>query len=264
VNAGSQVTPDQAKAIALMHQRDWFYHYSLPDGSATSSYLPAGVEAIHTTRLAMLTPVLDAFLRERDGQQVAALDIACHQGYFTLELARRGLSDVYAIDNRSGHLSDTALVARAYGCNNVRTGQFDIEDARAQEIGGRYDIVLMLGLIYHVENPIRILRLARALCRGICVIETQLVPNMNGLVDWGSWQFQRPMVASFGIIDETDETHGPEASAHGICVTPSYEALLWCMRKVGFTRIEKMVVPTGGYEQLATGKRVMVVGYNDN
>ena len=30
-----------------------------------------------------------------------------------------------------------------------------------------------------------------------------LPTNMTGVVDWGSYQFQRPLVASFGIIDET-------------------------------------------------------------
>ena len=74
-------------------------------------------------------------------------------------------------------------------------------------------------------------------------------------------QFQRPLVASFGIIDETAETHAPEASTTGICVTPSYEALLFLMRKLGFSRVDRVPVPEGGYEQLASGKRVMVVGF---
>ena len=63
------------------------------------------------------------------------------------------------------------------------------------------------------------------------------------------------------IIDESEETHGPEASAYGLCLAPSFEALVLMMLRAGFTRVERIAVPIGGYEQLAAGKRVMVVGY---
>jgi hypothetical protein len=257
----SPLSESQHAALAAVQSREWFYEFDLPDGTRTQSYLPEGVAGIHTTRLSMLDSALAPMFAERSAGSLSAIDIACHQGYFTTHLARQGLKDVLAIDNRDQHLADTRTVAAAYGCNNVRTAKFDVEDVRASEIGESFDIVLMLGLIYHVENPVRILRLAKALCHGVCVIETQVVPNLTGVVDWGSWRFQRPMVGSFGIIDETAETHGPEASYHGICVTPSLDALLWCMHKVGFTRVARIAVPPDGYEQLASGKRVMVVGY---
>lgn len=260
----SNLSPAQRDALVKVRQRAWFYEFDLPDGSCTQSYLPAGVEAIHTTRRDMLEAAIAPTIASRGAANLRAVDIACHQGYFATHLARAGFRDVLAIDNREQHLADTQLIATAYGCDNVRTARFDVEDVRATEIGETFDVVLMLGLIYHVENPIRILRLAKALCSGICVIETQVVPNLTGVVDWGSWRFQRPMVASFGIIDETAETHGPEASYHGICVTPSVEALVWCMHKVGFARVERVAVPADGYEQLTSGKRVMVVGYTSH
>jgi tRNA (mo5U34)-methyltransferase len=255
------LSQDQCDAIAMVHQRSWFYDFALPDGSRTHSYLPEGVADIHVTRREMLATALARGLGEKPVAAMSAIDIACHQGYFSLQLAQAGFGRVLAIDNRDSHLADTDLVSRAYGYRQIVTARHDVEDVRASEIAETFDVVLMLGLIYHVENPVRILRLARALCRGMCIIETQVVPNMTGVVDWGSWRFQRPMVASFGIIDETEETHGPEASVHGICVTPSYEALVWCMHRVGFQRVERVVAPAEGYEQLTSGKRVMVVGY---
>ena len=54
----------------------------------------------------------------------------------------------------------------------------------------------MLGLLYHVENPVGALRLARALTRRACVIETQVTPNMTGVVDWGAYTFQRQWSAA--------------------------------------------------------------------
>ena len=240
--------------------RRWFYEFDLPDGRRTQSYLPAGVEQIHTTRLEMLLSALDPVVRG-DWAGHSVIDVACHQGFFASHMARRG-AQVLGIDARQEHVRDTELIARAFNLANLRAAQHDLNTLRAGELG-QFDITLMLGLLYHVENPVGAIRLARSLTRKACVIETQVVPNMTGVVDWGSYQFQRPLVASFGIIDETAEIHAPEASTTGICVTPSYEALLFLMRKLGFDRIERVSVPTDGYEQLASGKRVMVVGLVD-
>ena len=249
--------PDQ-NAIDAVASRPWFYEFDLPDGRTTTSYLPPGVAEIHTTRLQMLETAL-APVVNGDWAGHSVIDVACHQGYFASHLARKGCP-VLGIDARAEHIADTELIARAYGLPNLRSAQYDINILRPDELG-KFDITLMLGLLYHIENPVGAIRLARALTRKACVIETQVVPNMTGVVDWGSYKFQRPLVASFGIIDETAEIHAPEASTTGICVTPSYEALLFLMRKLGFGRIERIPVPDGGYEQLASGKRVMVIGY---
>lgn len=246
--------------IDAVASRPWFYEFDLPDGRKTRSYLPPGVAEIHTTRLEMLFSALDPVIGG-DWVGHSVIDVACHQGYFASHLARKGCP-VLGIDARPEHIADTELIARAYGLANLRAAQYDINILQPGDLG-QFDITLMLGLLYHIENPVGAIRLARALTRKACVIETQVVPNMTGVVDWGSYLFQRPLVASFGIIDETAETHAPEASTTGICVTPSYEALLFLMRKLGFGRIERIPVPAGGYEQLASGKRVMVIGYVD-
>ena len=247
-------------AVERVLARPWFYEFDFPDGRRSKSYLPAGVEQIHPTRLAMMVGALEPIVGGQWADQTV-IDVACHQGYFASHLARKGCQ-VLGIDARSSHVDDTMLIAEAYGLPNLRAEQHDINTLDPGRLG-QFDITLMLGLLYHLENPVGAIRLARALTRKACVIETQVVPNMTGIVDWGSYQFQRPLVASFGIIDETAETHAPEASTTGICVTPSYDAVIFLMHKLGFSRIERVPVPVGGYEQLASGKRVMVVGHVD-
>jgi tRNA (mo5U34)-methyltransferase len=253
--------PFDAQLLAEARQRQWFYEFDLPDGTRTASYLPPGVERIHATRLAMLEGVLDS-APGWDFGTLSAADLACHQGWFALHLARRGFREVLAVDFRDEHLADTALMAGLAGAGTLRTRKCDLEEARADDIGV-HDVTLMLGLLYHLENPIRALRLARAVTRRLFVIETQVVPNLSGVVDWGSYRFQRHMVGSFGIIDETEETHAPEASARGICLAPSTEALAWLLRRVGFARVERLHPPADGYEQLVGGKRAMFAAWVD-
>ena len=239
----------------------WFYRFHLPSGKITSTYDDGALDQIHETRLAMLKQVVDA----RFGDTLAghnAIDIACHQGWFATQLAQWNADDVLAIDARAEHVADTTLIRDALNLSNLRVAQSDVHALEPTKLG-QFDLVLMLGLIYHLENPIGALRQAHALTRHMCVVETQIVPGMTGMVDYGSYRFVRPLKGSFGIIDETDDTHGPEASTTGICLVPSLEALFWIMRKIGFARVEQVPPPEDAYEQLRYGKRVMVVGYVD-
>ena len=248
-----------SELLARIRARSWFYEFALPDGTRTTSHLPPGVEKIHETRLALLEQALDGAVG-RDCSRLTAIDLACHQGWFAMHLARRGFREVVGVDARDEHLADARLMAEVLGAKGFRTQKADLEDAKAEAFGV-HDVTLMLGLLYHLENPVRVLRLARAITRKVMVIETQVVPHMSGIVDWGSWRFQRHMVGAFGIVDETDETHASEASVHGICLAPSIETLEWLLKRVGFARVQRLLPPPDGYEQLVAHKRVMFAAH---
>jgi len=250
--------PTLAAKIEQARAKVWFYPYELPDGSTVETYAGGRINSIHTTRAAMLDRcIADTFGDACEG--LDAVDLACHQGYFSVSLARKRMRRVLSVDARPEHVADTRLIADILGLNNIQTRPADIFALDSRELGA-FDVVLMFGLLYHLENPVGALRLARALTRRLCVIETQVVPNMSGQVDWGSYEYVRPLRGVFGIIDEVDETHGAEASITGVCLAPSVEGLLWTMRAVGFSQVHVLPVPEDGYEQLKHGKRVMVAG----
>lgn len=238
--------------------KSWFYPLTLPDGRALPSTHGGRVDAIHVTRARML----DAFLHGNFASlsTLSAIDLACHQGFFSLQLARAGFANVIGVDAREEHVADANLLAQVYGHGNLAAKRADVF-ALDPKRDGVHDVVLMFGLLYHLENPVGALRVARALCKRACVIETQVVPHMSGMVDWGSYEYVRPLKGCFGIIDEIDETHAPEASVTGVCLAPSTEGLLWLLRAVGFSRAEVLPVPADGYEQLRHGKRVMVAAF---
>ncbi|HRQ64440.1 MAG TPA: methyltransferase domain-containing protein [Xanthomonadaceae bacterium] len=242
--------------------RTWFYPFQLPGGSTTSTYDGGALDAIHFTRRQMLDSAL-ARLFGDDFSGLSAVDIACHQGWFACHLAARGFGRVLALDARAEHVADASLMRDILGHERLEVARRDVHETTMDNSGGPFDLTLCFGLIYHLENPVGALRVARALCRRACLIETQVVPGMSGMVDYGSYRFVRPLKGSFGVIDETDDTHGPEASTTGICLVPSTEALLWILRKVGFARAEVLPVPEDGYEQLVHGKRVMVLAQVD-
>jgi tRNA (mo5U34)-methyltransferase len=239
--------------------KTWFYPFRLPSGRHTPTYDGGVLDAIHHTRSQMLDElIVREFGPNRTGS--TAFDLACHQGWFSAQLAQRGFDRVTGIDARPEHIADATLIRDTLDLQQWSLVQRDVHAVTAEEFG-QHDLVLCFGLIYHLENPVGALRVARALTRRVCVVETQVVPGLTGWVDYGSYRFVRPLKGSFGIIDEIDDTHGPEASTTGICLVPSIEALIWIMQKIGFSRVEILPVPADGYEQLVHRKRVMVAGW---
>ncbi len=255
----TELTPSDLETRALA--KTWFYPFGLPSGRSTPTYDGGALDLIHATR----TQMLDAALRQTFGDDLSALtavDLACHQGWFSAHLAQRGVARVTGIDARAEHIADAGLIRDCLGLQNWALQQSDVHDPALLDLGD-HDLVLCFGLIYHLENPVGALRVARALTRRLCLVETQVVPGLTGWVDYGSYRFVRPLKGSFGIIDETGETHGPEASTTGICLVPSVEGLVWIMQRIGFSRVEVLPVPDDGYEQLVHRKRVMVAGWVD-
>ncbi len=130
--------------------KTWFYPFRLPSGRVTTTYDGGALDAIHATRLAMLKAALGAEYGDSIADQ-SVIDIACHQGWFSVQLAQMGARDVLAVDARDEHVADATLIRDALGLKNMRVAQSDVH-ALSPATQGTFDIVLMLGLIYHLEN----------------------------------------------------------------------------------------------------------------
>lgn len=240
--------------------KSWFYPFELPSGGIVPSYHGGELDAIHHTRTTMMQDAIASAFGTPLPANLEAIDLASHQGWFSAKLHELGFARVIGVDARDEHVADARLMAETLGHSRTTFRQSDVHALRADDIG-TFDLVLCFGLIYHLEDPIGALRVARALCRGTCLIETQVAPGQTGWLDYGSHRFVRPIQGSFAIIDETDDTHGPETSTLGICLVPSLDALVWILRKVGFSRVEVLPVPADGYEQLVHHKRVMIAAH---
>ena len=129
------------------------------------------------------------------------------------------------------------------------------------ELTGEVDITLFLGLLYHLENPMLCLRRAAAVTRGICIVETQIIDEIEGETEWGAVGWKRPYRGVLALIDETAEFDrvNPETGATPLVTCPSRTGLSMMLTHSGFRNIQFVASPPDGYEQLARGKRVMCV-----
>jgi tRNA (mo5U34)-methyltransferase len=239
--------------------KKWFYPFILPSGKTTEMYIPDYLAKIHDTRLSMMWGALEPIFHN-SWPNVTCLDIASHEGYFAAHLASKGCRQVMGIDAREDHVAQARLIRDVYGYQNLDFRLGDVREPIPQDLEPA-DIVLVFGLLYHLENPIGAIRLARALTKKVCLIETQVTPNLSGVVEWGHCTYHKQIRGAFTVIDEVDEVERPEASVSGISLVPSVESLVWILRRFNFAQVRLVPVPVDGYEQLVTGNRVMLAAY---
>jgi 2-polyprenyl-3-methyl-5-hydroxy-6-metoxy-1,4-benzoquinol methylase len=107
-------------------------------------------------------------------EQLRVLDLGALEGLFAVELARRG-ARVVAIEGREANLEKMRLAKDAFGLENL---ELRLEDIRAlsPEEHGEFDVVLCLGLLYHLDSPdvFRLLETMRDVCRGLVIIDTRI------------------------------------------------------------------------------------------
>lgn len=240
-------------------EKSWFYPFELPSGKIVDQYIPAEIQPIHHTRREMMWSALVPLFDGR-WQETTAIDLACNQGYYAIELAAKGCARVLGIEARADTVAEADLMRRCLGLENVRFTPGDVLSLTPGEIG-TYDIVLMFGLLYHLENPFGALRLAKALTRKVLLIETQVGPDSSETIDWGHSSAQQTCRGAFYVVDETQQGNNALASITGIALCPSLNALVWILNALGFGRVEVIKPPTGGYEQFERMKRIMVAAY---
>jgi ubiquinone/menaquinone biosynthesis C-methylase UbiE len=238
----------------------WFYAFDFGGGLKTTPLIPPQVAGIHDTRLAMLESAVAQHFGTRTAG-LTCLDIGCHEGFYSLAMARHGMR-VTAMDAREENLERARFVAGAMGMPEIRFRQGRVETL-ARDEGRTYDLTLFLGVLYHVEDPMLCLRQVAAVTGDLCVIETQVVDEVEGFAEWGSCEWLRPYNGILALIDETGEFEagGRETGVTPMATCPSPKALIFMLKQAGFARVEIVTPPAEAYEQHARGKRVVCAAY---
>ena len=133
----------------------------------------------------------------------------------------------------------------------------------APDEGRTYDLTLFLGVLYHVEDPMLCLRQVAAVTGEMCLIETQVVDEVEGFTEWGAREWTRPYQGILALVDESGEfdAGNRETGVTPMATCPSPKALLFMLRQAGFARAEILTPPPDAYEQHARGKRVVCAAW---
>lgn len=241
--SGTEGSLEAVKALA------WFYEFDLPDGSKTRSYLPEKVRPIHLTR--------ERALREFLGARAApatAIDVSCHEGFYSIVLAERA-GAVTGVDRNAASIEKAKQITELLGRRNLRYLNTTLEAFAPAEPA---EFVLCYGLLYHVENPVDILRRLAAITADALCLETQVLPfDVAGDVEDGSSDWQRESKGTFGLcVDYSDR---PEGGIGDFAVVPSKRAVEYLLKAFGFTRITYYTPKADDYEQFVRGHRIILL-----
>jgi tRNA (mo5U34)-methyltransferase len=242
----------------------WMYAWQLGEDLVTPVVGPE-LPDIHRTRLELMEAEVRAALSAA-GPDATVIDLACNEGWFSHRLLEWGASHVLGVDIRPQLISRAELIRAHFGVLPERL-EFrcaDVFDLDASQLG-TFDVVLCLGLVYHLENPIGAIRIARALTRGLCVIESQLTRQTEVIVHGNGRSDQyEESAASFATVVEADHEQNLLASAGGIVsMIPNEPALLQAAEVAGFRRLELAHPAPGHNRQYRLGDRAVLLAWPD-
>ena len=168
----------------------WFHNLHLPGGRQTAPDHPLGdFPAFKWEQIAPHLPL--------DLNGARALDLGCNAGFYSFELARRG-ADVLAVDVDEHYLRQARWAAAELGLQDrvefVRSGVYELAALGREP----FDVVLFLGVLYHLRHPLLALDVVCELTGGVLVLQTLTMP--------GDQRRETPADLS---IDDRDELLGP-------------------------------------------------------
>ena len=103
------------------------------------------------------------------------LDLGCNAGFWSLAAIEAGCDFVLGIDGREMHVDQAKLVFEA---KEIDPSRYEFVVGNLFEMDwsafGRFDVVLCLGLLYHVNKPVELLERIASVNDDLLVIDTNV------------------------------------------------------------------------------------------
>jgi 2-polyprenyl-3-methyl-5-hydroxy-6-metoxy-1,4-benzoquinol methylase len=111
--------------------------------------------------------------------ELRVLDLACLEGLYGLEFASHG-AEVIAIEAREPNIAKARFAGEALGLNNISFVQDDVRNLNVAKYG-EFDVVLCLGIFYHLTVPDVFLFCERIfeVCKRLAIVDTHIALESN-------------------------------------------------------------------------------------
>ncbi len=145
------MTPDSLRG-EVERLGPWFHNIDLGHGIQTApDHFLGDYPRFKFARFAEAIPA------DLTGKSV--LDIGCNAGFYSVEMKRRGADRVLGIDSDDRYLAQARLASEALGFTGVEFRKLSVYDVGA--LGERFDLVIFMGVLYHLRHPLLALDLIR-------------------------------------------------------------------------------------------------------
>lgn len=211
-------TPAETDALrqAIAAFPRWHYEFDL-DGVRTPIADPSRINRHKQRKAYFFEPLVEACGGNLAGKRV--LDLGCNAGFWSLAAIEAGADFVLGLDGRAMHIEQARLVfaekridPQRYRFAEADFFEFDFASA------GVFDIVLVLGVMYHVNRPIELMQRVSGVNTDMVVIDTALY---------------RSDEAVFGLRHES-VSDPRNALRDGLVMLPSRAALVGLCEAAGY------------------------------
>lgn len=184
-------------------------------------------------------------LSRRPLESLRVLDLGCLEGLYAVEFARHG-AKVVGIEGREANLAKARFAKEVLALENLEFVQDDVRNLSKGKYG-QFDVVLCLGILYHLDAPdvLTFLERVAEVCRDFALIDTHvsMVPEKSllhrGRKYWGR------------AYKEHDAGSTPEARAWRLWASLDNPESFWFTRPslynalshVGFTTVYECHMP---------------------
>jgi tRNA (mo5U34)-methyltransferase len=141
----------------------WFHNMEIGGVRTAPGHFLGDYPAVKWRRFSHAIPM------DLTGRRV--LDIGCNGGFYSIEMKRRGASEVIGIDTDPQYLAQARFAADYHGLE-IEFRRMSVYDIAA--LPGPFDVVLFLGVLYHLRYPL----LALDLLHGSAVGDLLIVQSM--------------------------------------------------------------------------------------
>lgn len=235
----------------------WMYEFDLGNGIKTPVYTDV-INQVNKVRHSMIFSFLDSV--SFDYKSASILDIACNEGYFAFEALKRGCKFALGLDIRKENIEKALFIQRALQCQHCEFRQADFFEFETQNT---YELVFLLGILYHVENPIGLLRKSADMTSKFLFVETQLCQNQQKAIPFG-WGIPGQYLEGeeyFVLYDEQEEANPLASLGNVFSLIPNLPAVIKILRKLGFKSVIQLY-PNNQVQEFQYNKvdRVILVG----
>lgn len=220
----------------------WQYRYELAPGVFTPN--SAEHHEWNALRRRLILGALAAVLGRDGFAGRSFLDGGCNAGLWSFELHRAGARDIDAFDARPENIAKCEFVREARG---IPKDELRFREANLYEMEKRFgphDVVLGLGFMYHLSDPIEIARQLAAVTRDVCIVDS----NVNT---------QPGSVCLYRTEDPTLHHNAVETSV----MVPNRRALIEMLQAGGFGIVTQVEPPAWAPTMYREGRRVILLAF---
>ena len=184
-------------------------------------------------------------LASKPFDKLRILDLGCGEGAYAIEAGLRG-AEIVALDARTQRMDKGAACAKRHGITNVRFVQEDVRNV-THETFGSFDVVYLLGLLYHLDAPdvFSVLERIYVLCGGVLLIDTLISLKAQDDVEWRGEVYRGQCCREHddGDAAEVRRSRVLRSIDNTFSFRFSRESLLKALHDVGFTSAYECHMP---------------------